>query len=107
MHELEQFTRSMVSDNKLSQERRAELESAFRGANSLLFLLVYLVFSVMPVVWLYSKMTGWMQVSGLVLLSLFTAFILMLFVSGIIKLILRRLFMMVSPEYRQLFEGQE
>ena len=97
----------MVSENKLSQERRVELESAFRGANSLLFLLVYLVFSVMPVVWLYSKMTGWMQVSGLVLLSLFTAFILMLFVSGVIKLILKRLFMMTSPEYRQLFEDQE
>jgi hypothetical protein len=61
----------------------------------------------MPVVWLYSKMTGWMQISGLVLLSLFTAFILMLFVSGVIKLILKRLFMMTSPEYRQLFEGQE
>jgi len=97
----------MVSENKLSQERRVELESAFRGANSLLFLLVYLVFSVMPVVWLYSKMTGWMQISGLVLLSLFTAFILMLFVSGVIKLILKRLFMMTSPEYRQLFEDQE
>jgi len=97
----------MVSENKLSQERRVELESAFRGANSLLFLLVYLVFSVMPVVWLYSKMTGWMQISGLVLLSLFTAFILMLFVSGVIKLILKRLFMMTSPEYRQMFDDQE
>ena len=97
----------MVSENKLSKERRAKLESAFRGANSLLFLLVYLVFSVLPVVWLYPKMTGWMQVSGLVLLSLFTAFILMLFVSGIIKLLLRRLFIMASPEYCQLFEDQE
>lgn len=96
-----------MSENKLSQERRVELESAFRGANSLLFLLVYLVFSVMPVVWLYSKMTGWMQISGLVLLSLFTAFILMLFVSGVIKLILKRLFMMTSPEYRQMFDDQE
>ena len=97
----------MVSENKLSKERREVLESAFRGANSLLFLLVYLVFSVLPVVWLYSKMTGWMQISGLVLLSLFTAFILMLFVSGVIKLILKRLFMMTSPEYRQMFDDQE
>jgi uncharacterized RDD family membrane protein YckC len=97
----------MVSENNFTRERRAELESAFRGANSLLFLLVFLVFTFLPVVWLYSKMTGWMQVSGLVLLSLFTAFILMLFVSGILKLLLRRLFMMVSPEYRQMFEDQE
>ena len=93
-----------MDSNDLSEERRQELESAFRGANSLAFLLVYLIFSVLPVIWLYPKMTGWFQIAGLVLLSLFTAFVLMLFVSGVLKLFLRHVFILVSPEYRQLFE---
>ena len=97
----------MTQPNSLSEERAQELESAFRGANSLALLLVYLVFSGLPVFWLYSKMTGWAQVAGLVLLSLLTAFILMLFVTGLIKLILKQVFSMLSHEYRLLFEDRQ
>jgi hypothetical protein len=96
----------MTQSNSLSEERAQELESAFRGANSLALLLVYLVFSMLPVFWLYSKMTGWAQLSGLVLLSLLTAFILMLFVTGLIKFVLKWIFSLSSPEYRLLFEEQ-
>lgn len=97
----------MANQDDRSESRSRELESAFRGANSLVFLLVFLVFTILPIVWLAEKMTGWVQMAGLVLLSLFTAFVLMLFVSGIIKLILKQVFMLLSKEYRDFFETQQ
>ena len=97
----------MANYEDLGESRLRELESAFRGANSLVFLIVFLVFTILPIVWLADKMTGWVQMAGLVLLSVFTAFVLMLFVSGIIKLILKQVFMLSSKEYRAYFEKQQ
>ena len=96
----------MVKMHDHDEKHDRELESAFRGANSLVFLFVFLIFTVLPVVWLAEKMTGWAQMTGLILLSLFTAFVLMLFVSGMIKLILKQVFMLFSKEYRSFFERQ-
>jgi len=87
----------------LTEQRKQELQSAFNGANSIALLLCYIVLAALPIIWIGDKMTGWMQISGLIILSLFTAFILMLFVTGLIKAVLRMIFSVLSPEYQVLF----
>lgn len=88
-----------MNDKELQQQAR-HIESVVNGATSLALLAVYLLFTVLPVVLLFEKMTGWLQVIGLLLLSLFTAFILMLFFTGLVKALVRFLFRMLSSEYR-------
>jgi hypothetical protein len=92
-----------MNDEPLTEQRRQELQSAFNGANSLALLLCYILLAALPIIWIGDKMTGWLQISGLVILSLFTAFILMLFVTGLIKAILKTIFSVLSPEYQVLF----
>jgi len=91
-----------MKEQSLTPERKEELLSAFNGANSLALLFVYLTLTALPIWWIGDKMTGWVQISGLVLLSLFTAFILMLFLTGLIKALLRIIFSSASSEYRAL-----
>lgn len=93
-----------MNHHVLNQERREQLQSAFNGANSLVLLFVFLLLSALPIWWISDKMTGWIQLTGLVMLSLFTAFILMLFLTGLIKGLLKILFKMASSEYRSLFD---
>jgi hypothetical protein len=92
-----------MNEQTLTPERKEELLSAFNGANSLALLFVYLILTALPIWWISDKMTGWAQLSGLVLLSLFTAFILMLFLTGLIKALLKMVFSSSSSEYRVLF----
>lgn len=92
-----------MNGQSLTEDRKKELESAFNGANSLALLIVFLILTAMPIWWISDKMTGWIQISGLVLLSLFTAFILMLFLTGLIKAMVRQLLIIISPEYRIFF----
>jgi len=95
-----------MNEQTLTEDRKKELESAFNGANSLALMIVFLMLTAMPIWWISDKMTGWVQISGLVLLSLFTAFILMLFLTGLIKALLRVLFSTLSSEYRILFSQE-
>jgi hypothetical protein len=95
-----------MNHHVLTQERREQLQSAFNGANSLALLFVFLLLSALPIWWISDKMTGWIQLSGLILLSLFTAFILMLFLTGLIKSLLKIIFKMASSEYRALFDTE-
>lgn len=96
-----------MEEPSLTAEQRLKLQSAFNGANSLVLLLVFIMLALLPVLWIGDKMTGWAQIVGLILLSLFTAFILMLFLTGLIKAILKAIFRSVSPEYRALFNASE
>lgn len=95
-----------MNEQTLTEDRKKELESAFNGANSLALMIVFLMLTAMPIWWISDKMTGWVQISGLLLLSLFTAFILMLFLTGLIKALLRVLFSTLSSEYRILFSQE-
>ena len=95
-----------MNEQSLTEDRKKELESAFNGANSLALVIVFLILTAMPIWWISDKMTGWIQISGLVLLSLFTAFILMLFLTGLIKVLLRMIFSTLSSEYRTLFSQE-
>jgi len=92
-----------MNEQPLTEDRKKELKSAFNGVNSLALLIVFLILTAMPIWWISDKMTGWVQISGLVLLSLFTAFILMLFLTRLIKALLRMVFSSASSEYRALF----
>ncbi len=83
-----------------SQRQKNHMDRVVDGATSLALLSVFLLFSAIPVVLLFEKMTGWLQISGLLLLSLFTAFILMLFFTGLVKAVVRLMFRMFSSEYR-------
>jgi hypothetical protein len=96
-----------MEKNPLTEKRKKELQSAFNGANSLALLLCYIFLAALPIWWIGDKMTGWMQISGLVVLSLFTAFILMLFVTGLIKAILRIIFSALSSEYQTWFSERK
>lgn len=96
-----------MNNEPLTEQRKQELQSAFNGANSIALLLCFVFLTALPIWWIGDKMTGWMQISGLVVLSLFTAFILMLFVTGLIKAILRIIFSALSPEYQAWFKEQD
>jgi K+-sensing histidine kinase KdpD len=96
-----------MNNEPLTEQRKQELQSAFNGANSIALLLCFILLTALPILWISDKMTGWMQITGLVVLSLFTAFILMLFVTGLIKAILKAIFSALSSEYKALFTEQE
>jgi hypothetical protein len=83
-----------------SQQPKNHMDRVVDGATSLALLSVFLLFAALPMVLLSEKMTGWLQVTGLLLLSLFTAFILMLFFTGLVKALVRFLFTIFSSEYR-------
>lgn len=95
-----------MNNNPLPEERKEQLQSAFNGANSLALLCVFSLLTVLPIWWISDKMTGWVQMAGLGLLSLFTAFIMMLFLSGLIKATLKMIFSAISSEYRLFFRGK-
>lgn len=92
----------MDESNKEAQEQL--MQSAVNGATSLALMAVFLVFTLLPVYWLYDKMSGWLQTTGLVALSLMTAFLLMLFFTGLVKSAVRNLFALLSPEYRAFLD---
>lgn len=96
-----------MNNERLTEQRKQQLQSAFNGATSLALLLCYIFLAALPIWWISDKMTGWMQISGLVVLSLFTAFILMLFVTGLIKAVLRIIFSALSSEYQAWFSERE
>ena len=96
-----------MNDEPLTEQRKRELQSAFNGANSIALLLCYIVLAALPIWWIGDKMTGLVQIAGLVVLSLFTAFILMLFVTGLIKAILKIIFSALSSEYQTWFREQK
>lgn len=95
-----------MEEPSLTAEQRQKLQSAFNGANSLVLLSVFILLALLPVLWIGDKMNGWAQMAGLWLLSLFTAFVLMLFLTGPIKVLLKTLFS-VSTDYRALFKDSD
>jgi hypothetical protein len=80
---------------------RQEAEAAFRGAYSLAWAGCVLALTALFVWVLREHLTGWAIGLGMVAISLVTAVMLMLFLSGPIKLALRALFLRIYPELRR------
>lgn len=87
------------TDYGLSPERAAELASAFRGANTLAWLLVFIGVNVLFLVTLSAHLTSLGRWLGMGALSLTSALLVMFFVSGVVKLLLTLLFKRLVPEY--------
>lgn len=88
-----------LEDYGLDPERYRALKAAFDGANTLIGMLVFLVLAGGFVGALYASVSGAWMTLGLVVLALVTAFLLMLFLSGVLKILLSIAFTRFMPGY--------
>lgn len=88
-----------LSDYDLDEASYQALRSAFNGAASLTWLLVFIGISVGIVILLYPSMPGVVMRLGLLALALLTAFLSMLFVSGLLKMLVTIVFKRMVPAY--------
>ena len=88
-----------LADYGLSEARYQELKRAFGGAYSLLFLAVLLGMTAGFFLPIADKVNGLVLTLGLLLMCLLTAFLVMLFVSGVLRMLLTVVFKRLIPDY--------
>ncbi|MBD3619931.1 MAG: hypothetical protein HUJ28_10690 [Chromatiales bacterium] len=88
-----------LADFGLTEARYQELSRAFSGAHSLLFLCVLLGMTFGFYLPIADKVEGWLLSFGLWLMCLLTGFLLMLFVSGLLRMLLAIVFKRLVPDY--------
>ena len=88
-----------LSDYGLTQERYQELKRAFGGANTLLWLAVFLGMTLGFYLAIDDKVEGFGLKFGLLLMCALTGLLLMLFLSGLLKIVLTVIFKRIYPDF--------
>ncbi len=88
-----------LSDFGLTEGRYRELKAAFQGANTLAWLVVFVALAGGFIWLLHAKMESIWMMLGLVLLSVGSVWLLMLFLSGLIKILISIAFKRIYPDY--------
>ncbi len=88
-----------LSEFDLTENRYQELTRAFGGAYSILFLLVLLAMTFGFYLPIADKVESWLLSVGLFAMCLLTAFLVMLFVSGVLRMMLAIVFKRLVPDY--------
>jgi len=87
------------SEFDLTESRYQELTRAFGGAYSILFLLVLLAMTFGFYLPIADKVESWLLSIGLFAMCLLTGFLVMLFVSGVLRMMLAVVFKRIVPDY--------
>ncbi|HHJ12656.1 MAG TPA: hypothetical protein ENK00_05675 [Chromatiales bacterium] len=77
-----------------------QLQRAFEGATSLALLLTWLLLALLTPWLLHDKVETLWGLLGLLLLGMALAFLLMLFLTGLVRASVRLLFQLLSPRWR-------
>lgn len=86
----------------LTEARYQELTAAYRGAQSLVWLALFMGFTLVIVVSVAPNLESWGMILGLVALALVTSFLLMLFFSGLVRVVATWWLRWLHADFRDL-----